>query len=856
MTPRDSKKPSELEKAILEAKAKLQNVVAKKEGKYVRKTELENAINEALKSLKPVSEELIKKKIKTSSFKNELIMAKSELKQVKQEKKRVTKNDMELAIKEAIKNLNPVTEKGEKQVSSKGELELAILDAFSKLIEVSDEQKNYALTKKELEIIIKDAKTKLKKVPEKELKHALTKRELEHELRDLKGKLKPVPEQVKVPELSIKQLRTAIKEAKVRLKPVPENLKSISSISVGRSIKKEGEKIKRKLLPIPGDAKTFEIQNIEHIKLFSAERLDFKKFISKLEKQKQQPLLKIIINPKTKFCKIELMNKDNPNSPYNITGGGDILEFTLTYRFLFKHGYIKIENNYPLLLSDKQWIVWYLREKIELTFVDIAFAMDETVRNVRNLFNEAEKRINQILDFVVDEEHYQLVAARAMKRKGVRIQQIGDTIIEPKITEKYLIEQQQLEELTQIEELEKKVEIPREWVIKTAYKIETLEGGYYLWKEFLGALNKDSLLMIENDSLPHEEEYLINAIGLGGEIIPDIKSNFKKLIEIFAEAPDDLVKIGDTAFFMGYMDNIYSSQFWTIKNFVKGNKKNWKKDFIKIAIKAYSKALDNIIPSVNPVKYGVLINDLGVFYLFLSELEQTKKHTIEAIKNLLDAKKVLPLEFFKTKHSDICYNLGLAHLFLSKIEEKEENIKQAILNFNVALQGRTLRMYPLKHAITQVNLGIVYQKLAEIEETSLNCTLSIETYNNALRSNTLDIMPTEAAMIYNNIGLAYCTLSGVQETEYNISQALIVLNDALTIRNEAQFPVEYAITTSIIGKAYTILATVKEKKDNYEKAISAFNKAIKIFIKKYEDFYQAIIQEKEKVEEKLKEILQ
>ncbi|MHA1865108.1 MAG: hypothetical protein ACTSWZ_01255, partial [Candidatus Heimdallarchaeaceae archaeon] len=72
MTPRDSKKPSELEKAILEAKAKLQNVVAKKEGKYVRKTELENAINEALKSLKPVSEELIKKKIKTSSFKNEL----------------------------------------------------------------------------------------------------------------------------------------------------------------------------------------------------------------------------------------------------------------------------------------------------------------------------------------------------------------------------------------------------------------------------------------------------------------------------------------------------------------------------------------------------------------------------------------------------------------------------------------------------------------------------------------------------------------------------------------------------------------------------------------------------------------
>ncbi|MHA1116365.1 MAG: tetratricopeptide repeat protein [Candidatus Heimdallarchaeaceae archaeon] len=625
---------------------------------------------------------------------------------------------------------------------------------------------------------------------------------------------------------------------------------------MGRSIKKEGEKIKRKLLPIPGDARSFEIQNIEHIKLFSAERLDFKKFLIKLEKQKQQPLLKIIINPKTKFCKIELMNKDNPTSPYNITAGGDILEFTYTYRFLFKHGYIKIENNYPLLLSDKQRIVWYLREKIELTFVDIAFAMDETVRNVRNLFNQAEKRINQILDFVVDEEHYQLVAAHAMKRKGVRIQQIGDTIIEPKITEKYLIEQQQLEELTHIEELEKKVEIPREWVIKTAYKIETLEGGYYLWKEFLGALNKDSLLMIENDSLPHEEEYLINAIGLGGEIIPDIKSNFKKLIDIFSEAPDELVKIGDTAFFMGYMDNIYSSQFWNIRNFVKGNRKNWKKDFVKIAIKAYSKALEKINPAVYPVKYGVLKNDLGVFYFFLSELEQTKKNTLEAIKNMQEAKNALPLEFFKTKHSDICYNLGLAHLLISKIENKEENIKQAILNFNFALQGRTLRMYPLKYAITQVNLGIVYQKLAEIEETSLNCTLSIESYNNALRSNTLDIMPTEAAMIYNNIGLAYCTLSKEQETEYNISQALIVLNDALTIRNEAQFPVEYAITTSILGKAYTILATVKETKKNYEKAISAFNKAIRIFIKKYEDFYQAIIHEKEKIEEKLIDISQ
>ncbi len=870
----------DLEIAIQDAIEKLKPLSDQvQSNKRVLKEDLESAIHDVIDNLIPVSSEDMSHALIKQDLKSEIRDAKASLTEVPEEttKKRVLKKDLETAIQDALNSLSPVSDGDKKRSLSKQDLELAINDVISslrpvadnqikhvlskqdleteirdtkgKLKKLSDTEKKHALTKQDLQIEIRDAKKGLSKISKEEKRHALAKQDLKTTIRDAKASLKPVLEQVQRPQMSVKQVRTAMKDSQSRLEKVPDDARNLASATLGETIKEEGDKIKRDLLPIPGDVEIFEIKNLQHIKEFLADKTDSAKLIEFWEEKEKKPLLKITINPRTQFNKIELLDEKDPVSIDNLIMGGDIVQFGQAYRFLLKYGYMLLDNPYPLILTDNQWYVWHLKEEINLTFIDIAYARNTSVRAVRNIFHTADGRIHQILDFAVYGGHYQLVAAHAMKKRGVLIQKIGDTIIETNY-DNYSAEEALLREMVDLNSEDEEEKVPKEWNIKAAYKSESFLGGRYLWKEWLGALNNDKLLVMENYELPVEEPYLREALGFGSNLAPDIPANFKKLVNLFKSVPDEIVKIGNAAFFIGNIDSLYSSQFWNIQSFIGDSSlTEWRTKFIKLAIKSYTAALKKYTLKNSPLLFAKTQNDLGNFYSCLAEIENKVENYKFAVDSYKEALKLFSADLFILEYSQVNHNLGLAFQTLAELEEREVNSKFAIFSYKEAIKGRDLASYPFEHAITLVNQGVAYKTLSGIEANEFYSTFAIDSYNAALRTGSLDQMPTERAMIYSNIGVAYRLLAETQEKLFNCKQALLVLNDALTVRNQAQFQFEYAISTTILGDVYSALSSEENKEENNNLAISAYDKAIKIFIKKHEAFYDNVVERKKTIVE-------
>ncbi|MCK5342580.1 MAG: hypothetical protein KAR20_04200, partial [Candidatus Heimdallarchaeota archaeon] len=422
---------------IRDAKAGLVKAPKGTEKKPILKKDLASAVQDALNSLKPVSET--------------------------DKKHTLTKKDLELAIKNVISNLSNVAEDQIRHALSKQDLKQEVRDAKEGLTKLEKGKIRHALTKQDLQTEIRDVKKGLKKLSKTEQRHALEKKDLATTIRDVRANLKTV-EKVQRPKLSAKQLRTAIKGSQSNLESVPDNLRNLASASLGETIKEEGDKIKRELLPIPGDVEIFEVKNPQHIKEYLADKADYKNLMSHWTTGDKKPLLKITINPRTQFNKIELIDEKDPLSIDNLIMGGDLVQFGQAYRFLLKYGYMKVENPYPLLLDDNQWYIWHLKEEINLTFIDVAYARKTSVREVRSVFQTADRRIKQILDFAVYGGHYQLVAAHAMKKRGVLIQKVGDTIIETKYDD-YSAEEALLREMQDQQSDVEEEKIPREWSI-------------------------------------------------------------------------------------------------------------------------------------------------------------------------------------------------------------------------------------------------------------------------------------------------------------------------------------------------------------------------------------------------------
>jgi len=842
----------DLEIAIKDAIGKLKPLSDQvQSNKRVLKEDLESAIHDVMDNLIPISSKDINHALMKQDLKSEIRDAKASLTEIPEEiaKKRVLKKDLETAVQDALNSLSPVSDSDKKHSISKQDLELAIKDVISSLRPVADDQIKHVLSKQDLQTEILDTKKGLTKLSAEEKRHSLSKKDLQTTIRDAKAGLKPVLEQVRRPQMSVKQVRTAMKDSQSRLEKVPDDARNLASATLGDTIKEEGDKIKRDLLPIPGDVEIFEIKNFQHIKEFLADKTDSAKLMDYWGEKEKKPLLKITINPRTQFNKIELLDEKDPVSIDNLIMGGDIVQFGQAYRFLLKYGYMRLDNPYPLILTDNQWYVWHLKEEINLTFIDIAYARNTSVRAVRNIFHTADGRIHQILDFAVYGGHYQLVAAHAMKKRGVLIQKIGDTIIETNY-DNYSAEEALLREMVDLNSEDEEEKVPKEWNIKAAYKSESFLGGRYLWKEWLGALNNDKLLVMENYELPVEEPYLREALGFGSNLAPDIPANFKKLVNLFKSVPDEIVKIGNAAFFIGNIDSLYSSQFWNIQSFIGDSSlTEWRTKFIKLAIKSYTAALKKYTMKNSPLLFAKTQNDLGNFYSCLAEIENKVENYKFAVDSYKEALKVFSADLFVLEYSQVNHNLGLAFQTLAELEEREVNSKFAIFSYKEAIKGRDLASYPFEHAITLVNQGVAYKTLSGIEANEFYSTFAIDSYNAALRTGSLDQMPTERAMIYSNIGVAYRLLAETQEKLFNCKQALLVLNDALTVRNQAQFQFEYAISTTILGDVYSALSSEENKEENNNLAISAYDKAIKIFIKKHEAFYDNVVERKKTIVE-------
>jgi len=309
------------------------------------KKELESAIHEVMESLSTVAEDDKSLLLKKQDLQKEIIEAKEGLVKIPEqaEKEQLTSDELKSAILSAISSLEPVHTADKKHTFSKQELELAIKDAKVGLIEVTEKEKRHALQKQDLQTEIRDAKVGLKRVAEEEKRHALQKKATKIQIQDKKTKLKSISEEVKRPHLSTKQLRTSIKDARTQLEPVSSDIKSITSFSLGESIKEEGEKIRRELLPIPGDVEVFEVTDLNHIKEYVSDKQDFCYVLNHLLKEKKKPSLKITINSRTLFNRIELIDEKDPVSVDNLIAGGDLVQFGQAYRFLLKFGYIRIK---------------------------------------------------------------------------------------------------------------------------------------------------------------------------------------------------------------------------------------------------------------------------------------------------------------------------------------------------------------------------------------------------------------------------------------------------------------------------------------------------------------------------------
>jgi len=849
-----------LQSAIQEAILRLEPVSQEEKKKNTTKNDLESTIRDVLENLTSATLEEKSLLSKKPSLQNDILEAKEQLvKTPKSDKKEdQTNENLKSAILNAISSLESVHDEDKTHSFSKKDLELAIKDAKADLVSVADSKKKHVLQKKDLQTEIKDVKAGLKKVSEEEKRHTLQKQDMKVKVKDHRSELKPISEEVKRPQLSTKQLRTSYKDSRAQLESVPSDVRSMTSFSLGESIKEEGEKIKRELLPIPGDVDIFKIRDLNHIKEFAVDKQDFNYLLNHILQNEKTPLLQITINSRTLFNRIELLDENDPISVDNLIAGGDLVQFGQAYRFLLKFGYIRIKNPYPLLLKDEHWYVWHLKEEIDLTYADIAYARNSSVKDIRSLYGKADERIHEILDFVVYGGHYQLVAAHAMKKRGVLIQKIGDKIIEPKI-EDYSAEEQMLKEMLEpSQKNQEKEEIPKDWSIKSEYKTESLSGSWYLWKEWLGALKNDKLLLLDNYELPSEKYFLREALGFGANVPPDIPQLFTDLIQIFRNVPDVLVDIGDAAYFIANIDSMYSSHFWNVNSFISDSDvKKWKKQFIKIAVKAYRSALKKYTILSFPLQFAQIKNDLGNFYLSLSEIEAKANNCKYAISSYQDALKIYSSSLFKYEYGQVNYNLGLAYYTLSELEEKELNIKMTILAFQEALKSRDLINSPFEYAITMVNQGIAYLNLALTTESEMYATFAIDSFNGALRAGSLDLILTEKSMIYNNIGLSYSILAELSSNEKklaNCNQAIVALNDSLTVRNQAQFPFEYAVTTSILADTYRIIAEVDKNEENCKLSISTYDKAIKIFIKKYENFYNELIKKKKQATSLCKEL--
>ncbi len=145
------------------------------------------------------------------------------------------------------------------------------------------------------------------------------------------------------------------------------------------------------------------------------------------------------------------------------------------------------------------------------------------------------------------------------------------------------------------------------------------------------------------------------------------------------------------------------------------------------AIVAYQEALRFWTAEAAPLDYARVMNNLGIAYTNLAEVEDRAGNLGRAVAAYREA-----LCFWTAEAAPLGYamaqdNLGVAYRNLSVIEDRAGNLGRAVAAFREALRFRTFEAAPLGYAETQRNLGLVRRDLGDLPAV-IACLREAERY--------------------------------------------------------------------------------------------------------------------------------
>jgi tetratricopeptide (TPR) repeat protein len=423
-------------------------------------------------------------------------------------------------------------------------------------------------------------------------------------------------------------------------------------------------------------------------------------------------------------------------------------------------------------------------------------------------------------------------------------------------------------------------------IVETEMHIQNNSSWYELLeklkkKEFISLTNRDKLISIE---IAYLERIIVSAINF-----KSLAEEMNEKIILFKETPEALELIGDRAFNIAlptetFYDIAIQSYTFALNKYRSDNKlkekanisikignvfcryenfKNSRENLLK-AIEHYTEAFNTYADEKYSLEFATAMDNLGVAYSHLSNLEVQRDNQFEDILNSI-AYHQLSIEKRRIHPNSIAYarsqnNLGTAFYKLAFLKEPDINFSKSLNCYNEALTIYTIDKLPSKYAMIQINIAAVYWGLIK------KSTLNDETKVNNLRmcifhsEKALSIyddnkQPTECADTYVNLGIAYSELSNFNNKSYNLYKSVEFFQKALDLNEYNPNTNQYALTCENFGVVYTSLAIIENPKENYKKALIYFYKAATIYDKlKRDKDYNDVIGYIKKVEKLIQEL--
>jgi len=358
---------------------------------------------------------------------------------------------------------------------------------------------------------------------------------------------------------------------------------------------------------------------------------------------------------------------------------------------------------------------------------------------------------------------------------------------------------------------------------KTAKEFEEIEFKEHEWTELAKKLEDNKFIELrDKNKVWAEEAYLFY-------VVEDSKTDLKNIFELLNRMSNIFENDFDALFSIGYTASETECDY------------REKREYDKLSIAVYTKALSLININDSPIVYGMTQYNLGNAHWTLSEVEEKAANSKKAISAYKESLKIRTKSDFPMDYAMTQNNLGNAYSTLSEVEDKTVNSKNAINAYTESLKIYTKSNFPMQYAMTQNNLGTAYSTLSEVEDKAFNSKNAINAYTESLKIGTKSDFPMDYALTQNNIGNTYSILSEVVDKAVNSKNAINAYTESLKIYTKSDFPMQYAMTNYNLGLVYYFLIE-DEKEKNYENAINAFDEALKIYTEKeFPEDYNRII---------------